>query len=48
MIAKCSSILHADTFFSFTKCLENESCMVRLRVEILHSFADCVKAKMGL
>jgi len=48
MMAKHSSIMYAGMFFSFTSCLENERCKVRMRVEKLQSFADRLKAKVGL
>jgi len=48
MMAKHSSIMYTGMFFGFTKCLENEWCKVRMRVEKLQSFADHVKAEVEL
>lgn len=48
MMAKRSSIIYTGMFFTFTKCLENEWCKVRMRVEKLQSFADHVQAEVGL
>ena len=48
MMAKRSSSMYTGMFFSFTKCLENEWCKERMRVEKLQSFTDHVKAKVGL
>ena len=48
MMAKRSSSMYTGMFFSFTKCLENEWCKVRMKEEKLRSFADHVKAEVEL